>query len=171
MTGESFPKYSCQQGLTCNKDYTGTRFLSTGYCLPEKLGYNAAPCDQSTIFDRYLNPVQAIFEPRLTDFCGHKAVCAPTKAGFPGGQCARACEDDDTSAPCIATPTLGPFSHCVSKTNDIRECARKHNRSVKMKGCKSHKDCRVEYACVEYDGEKSFCAPPYVLPGLNLERK
>ena len=165
-----YPDYGCQAGLTCNSRFLGNQNLGKGYCLPEEKGYNAAPCDSSTFHDKYFNPVKAVFQEKTTDFCGPKTVCASTKAGFPGGQCARSCMDDETSDPCIATPTLGPFSKCLSQTNDLRDCARLHNRSVKMRACKEHRDCRIDYTCVEYDDEKSFCAPPYVLPGLNLER-
>ncbi len=170
-TTSQFPGNNCQAGLACNPNYIGSKHIGVGYCLPEKLNYNAAPCDSGSIYDAFIDPTKAIFKSAALDFCGPKSICAPTTAGFPGGQCATACSNDDSDDPCIATPLLGPFSECVTRTNDIRDCARKHNTSVKMRPCSSHSDCRIEYACVDYNKDTSFCAPPYVLPGLNLERK
>lgn len=157
----------CSSGFYCDAKFTTDSKSKIGECVtanPELVG---KACDASFIASSE-DPLNDRYVKGRTELCGDDTVCAPSRAGFPGGFCTGFCKGGWPNV-CVRVPNLGPFSSCVTATKLYRDCAAIHSIEVDMPACETNRDCRRDYACVYVSDEKRFCAPPYFLPDLTLE--
>ena len=170
-----FATWDCAAGLTCSTRFPAAHFAEVGQCLPAKLEVATAaagdPCDDAILTEvntPHLGRLQKIRTVTCEAGKNSVGICATSINGFPGGICSAECNEGTSSAACISTPILGPFSRCVDETHDFKTCLGQFHVKALLPRCATGDECRDDYVCATALEGEMICAPPYFLASFSL---
>jgi hypothetical protein len=167
-----FAAWTCDAGYTCRQDLPLDGRPELGTCHPDRPARGGDACDPATLTSA-ADSLQDIWNEGTRVKCADGGVCATSRNGFPAGLCARTCTtgDGDDKQPCVAVPTLGPFTICLKAGGTFAACAAQNHALARLPACDATADCRPDFVCVNGKGNNGACVPTYFLHQLTIEHR
>lgn len=164
----TFSKWTCAEGLVCERVTIDDRVSRTGVCRP-KASLAGSACRVAKV-SHASDPLKDGLAKAGDIACRNGLHCEGVPVGFPSGMCSGGCRDLRAGEICGKIAVLQPFNDCLARGKEpFDTCLSENVRPGALQRCSESRLCRDDYICASVDGGEGACIPPYFLFQLRLD--